>query len=165
MLNYPLTFSIKEVIVMDNAKILCAIDFSNVCEQIAAHAAQQARCSGAEVTLVYATPSLLQQYAEAELPHEYFQKIEAGQVRRAEQGMKDLIAKYFPDGKADFIIEQGDPTDVILDVAREKNAGMIIVGTNGHRGIQEFVLGSVADRVIKHSPIPVLSVRPCTKTM
>lgn len=165
MLNYPLTFSIKEVIVMDNAKILCAIDFSNVCEQIAAHAAQQAQCAGAEVTLVYATPSLLQQYAEAELPHEYFQKIEAAQVRRAEQGMKDLLAKYFPDGKADFIIEQGDPTDVILDVAREKNAGMIIVGTNGHRGIQEFVLGSVADRVIKHSPIPVLSVRPCTKTM
>lgn len=150
---------------MDNPKILCAIDFSNVCEQIVEHAAQQAKCSGADVVLLYVAPSLIQQYAEAELPHEYFQRIEAFQINRAEQGMKDFIAKYFPGGRATSIIRQGYAADVILDVAKEEKAGMIIVGTNGHRGVQEFILGSVADKVIKRSPIPVLSVRPCTKTI
>ena len=150
---------------MDNTKILCAIDFSNVCEQIAAYAAQQAKCSGADVILLYAAPSLMQQYAEAELPHQYFQKIEEAQINRAEQGMKELIAKYFPDGKAVGLVRQGYAADIILKVAQEEKVGMIIVGTNGHRGVQAFILGSVADKVIKLSPVPVLSVRPCTKTI
>jgi nucleotide-binding universal stress UspA family protein len=47
----------------------------------------------------------------------------------------------------------------ILTVARELGASMIAMGTHGRRGLAHAVLGSIAERVVRRSPIPVLTVR------
>ena len=59
-----------------------------------------------------------------------------------------------------FSTHAGSPADVILNVAEESGAELIVVGASGHTAIERFFIGSVAERVARHSNIPVLVVRP-----
>jgi nucleotide-binding universal stress UspA family protein len=54
---------------------------------------------------------------------------------------------------------QGEPADVILDVADEENADLIVVGNKGMTGAKRFLLGSVPNKVSHHAPSSVLIVR------
>jgi nucleotide-binding universal stress UspA family protein len=54
---------------------------------------------------------------------------------------------------------RGDPADVILDVAEEQQAEMIVVGNKGMSGARRFLLGSVPNKVSHHAPCSVLIVR------
>jgi len=54
---------------------------------------------------------------------------------------------------------QGDPADAILDVAEERDAGLIVVGNKGMTGAKRFLLGSVPNRVSHHAPCSVLIIR------
>ena len=58
------------------------------------------------------------------------------------------------------VIESGKPSQVIVEVARANQVDMIIMGTHGHSGIPHMMLGSVADKVLRLAPCPVLVVRP-----
>jgi nucleotide-binding universal stress UspA family protein len=53
---------------------------------------------------------------------------------------------------------QGDPAEAVLAVAKARHATITIAGTHGRRGLRRFVLGSVAERLIRASDIPVLIV-------
>ncbi len=55
---------------------------------------------------------------------------------------------------------RGDPAEAILEVAEEKQVDLIVVGTRGLSALERFFLGSVAERVARHAPCPVLLVRP-----
>ena len=54
---------------------------------------------------------------------------------------------------------EGDPADVILDVAEEQNADLVIVGNKGMAGAKRFLLGSVPNKVSHRAPCSVLIVR------
>jgi nucleotide-binding universal stress UspA family protein len=54
---------------------------------------------------------------------------------------------------------QGDPADAILDVAEEKDAGLIVVGNKGMSGAKRFLLGSVPNKVSHHAPCSVMIIR------
>jgi nucleotide-binding universal stress UspA family protein len=55
-------------------------------------------------------------------------------------------------------VEIGDPRDRILAYAKQSGADLIVIGTHGRRGVAHMVLGSVAEWVVRMSPIPVLTV-------
>ena len=57
-------------------------------------------------------------------------------------------------------IIQGSPADSILDYAHENNIDLIIMSTRGRSGIARWVFGSVAEKVVHHSPVPVLLSTP-----
>jgi nucleotide-binding universal stress UspA family protein len=61
--------------------------------------------------------------------------------------------------KAEAYVGEGHPTDVILKLAEEKNAGLIVMSTHGRGGLGRLVFGSVADAVLKNSSVPVVLVR------
>jgi nucleotide-binding universal stress UspA family protein len=50
--------------------------------------------------------------------------------------------------------------ELIVETAREEGASYIVIGTHGRSGIARFMLGSVADRVVRTASCPVLTVRP-----
>jgi nucleotide-binding universal stress UspA family protein len=54
---------------------------------------------------------------------------------------------------------EGDPADAILDVAEERDAGLIIVGNKGMTGAKRFLLGSVPNKVSHHAPCSVMIIR------
>ena len=55
-------------------------------------------------------------------------------------------------------VEQGDPREVILDVARDKLVNLIVMGTHGRKGIARMLIGSVTEAVIRAADVPVLTV-------
>jgi nucleotide-binding universal stress UspA family protein len=62
--------------------------------------------------------------------------------------------------KVTSVLEVGDVYDVILEVAKAQRCDLIVLGTHGRRGLSHALLGSVAEKVVRLSPIPVLTVRP-----
>ena len=56
-------------------------------------------------------------------------------------------------------MQAGAPHEEIVRTAEEKHVGMIVMGTHGRGGLNRMILGSVADRVIRLAPCPVLTVR------
>ena len=62
--------------------------------------------------------------------------------------------------EAQTIIREGSPRPVIVDAAVELGCQMIVMGTHGRSGLAHLLLGSVAEYVVRHSTVPVLTVRP-----
>src|SRR5262249_30647245 len=58
----------------------------------------------------------------------------------------------------DTILREGDSAQEILGVAEEVHPRMIVMGTHGHRGLAHWLLGSVAEKVVRRSKVPVLTV-------
>jgi nucleotide-binding universal stress UspA family protein len=55
--------------------------------------------------------------------------------------------------------EEGNPPDVIVAVADEVRADLIVMGTHGYKGLSHAVMGSVAEQVVRKAPCPVLTLR------
>ena len=54
----------------------------------------------------------------------------------------------------------GSPADAILNLARAEHVDMIVIGTDGRRGLSRLLMGSVAESVVRTAPCPVLTVKP-----
>ena len=132
--------------------ILVPIDFSPSSEQALDYACELAGKLGAVVHLVNA----LGPVGELPLSQRMIDEL-AGEHAR---GLDDLmvhrrgLARFGPP-----IIEAADPRDLILAAAARVDADLIVMGTHGRRGLSRFVLGSVAEDIVRRSPCPVLAVR------
>jgi len=60
---------------------------------------------------------------------------------------------------ADAFVEYGTPSQTILDFADENDIDLIIMSTHGRTGVDRFLIGSVTEKIIRNSKIPVLTVR------
>ena len=83
------------------------------------------------------------------------EQIAAGARKTLEAYMVKAKARY---SGCESILRPGIISDQILTVAGESNADVIVMGTHGRRGMPRFMLGSTAERVVRTSPIPVLTV-------
>lgn len=71
---------------------------------------------------------------------------------------KILIDKVFNNHKIWTFIEEGHPDQVILKVAEEWDADIIVIGTHGRTGLKHLLMGSVAEKVIRHALKPLFIV-------
>lgn len=62
--------------------------------------------------------------------------------------------------KTELIVKEGIPYQKIVETAADLNVSLIIMGSHGERGFVEKLLGTTTDRVIAHSTVPVLVVKP-----
>jgi nucleotide-binding universal stress UspA family protein len=139
--------------------ILVAVDFEEGSRRALELAKQLARGLGAEIALVhvYALPV----YAYPGLDPVVFPTVIAQVTEAARRALDDLART---EGVTRAVLRGGDTASEILVAARELGATMIALGTHGRKGIVHALLGSIAERVVRQSPIPVLTVRaPDTK--
>ncbi|MGE5246066.1 MAG: universal stress protein [Betaproteobacteria bacterium] len=61
--------------------------------------------------------------------------------------------------KAETVVRVGDPVAEIVEYARVRPVDLIVMGTHGRTGVAHLVLGSVAERVVRTAPCPVLTIR------
>ena len=80
--------------------------------------------------------------------------------RELEARLKNLAQRWF-EGKIsyDVAVWSGDPAAAILQAAQDVKADLIVMATRSSR-IDRLILGSVAERVIRESSVPVLTIRP-----
>ncbi len=141
------------------SKILCAVDFSDHSPSVAEYASLIAGCSGATVVVLYVAPSL-SQYVGFHVPPSSIESFVGEIVTGAEDTMNEFVKDNFKDLSTVGKVVTGYPAEEILSIAEAEKCDMIIMGTHGRKGIDRILFGSVAEKVVKSSKAPVLTVRP-----
>jgi len=132
--------------------ILFATDFSESAQWAFPLACSLGRDSGARVVALYVLrPPLWDEEVQAERhPEEYYEG--AREALRKLQAPDDNV-------RVEHRLEEGDAADVILSVAEEIEAGLIVMATHGRSGLSRLLFGSVAEQVLRRAACPVLTVR------
>lgn len=142
-------------------KILCAVDLSDHSRVVADYAITLAKVLDADITVLYAAPSL-SQYVGFHVPPSSIENFVGEIVAGAEQSMNEFIAEAFTDPavKAKGVILSGYAAQEILGYATTNNMDIIVMGTHGRTGIDRILFGSVAEKIVKTATMPVMTVRP-----
>lgn len=140
-------------------KILCPVDFSDASAAIARTAREFALKFDAGVLVVYVAPSMIQ-YEIFDLPAASLPQLVGDIVSGAEKTMADFVAKHFEGVRATGKVVSGDAAEAIVNLAEADKADIIIMATHGRQGLNRLLFGSVAEKVVKTSPVPVMTLRP-----
>jgi nucleotide-binding universal stress UspA family protein len=141
-------------------RILCPVDFSETSEKAMQDAAELARTLSARLTLlhVYQLPGYTLPEGPAFARPEVLAR-HAVEVNEELSKLKERIAREARIA-VDAAAVLGDPAPEILRFARDRRQDLIVMGTHGRTGLPHALIGSVAERVIRKAPCPVLTVRP-----
>lgn len=144
---------------IDLKKILIATDFSEHSRVAWRYAVGLAQAFQSEVILCHVLESanLLSQLpptGEAYVPPDFLQ-VQETQARE----LCDRMVAESGLPKARTVLRHGSPFVEIVGAARDEQADLVIVGTHGRGVVAHILLGSVAERVIRKAPCPVLTVR------
>ncbi|WP_420182679.1 universal stress protein [Haloarcula sp. KBTZ06] len=80
-------------------------------------------------------------------------------LRERSQAIVDAAADEVDGVDTVTAVERGPPHSAILDYADENDIDLIVMGTHGRTGVERYLLGSVAEKVVRTSDVPVLTVR------
>jgi nucleotide-binding universal stress UspA family protein len=92
------------------------------------------------------------------LPHSYVENIIKEKTKETEEFVRKNTVNY-RGGEIARHIRKGHPVTEIISVAREKEVDLIVMGTHGRSGLSHPFMGSVAERVVRKAPCPVLTVK------
>lgn len=144
---------------------IAAHDFSACSDAAARQAARDAVTEKAQLILLYALdPEIMAPPVEwatgaATAPSVTHLAETRTAARVRMEAIADALRSDNPGLVVSVEVHDGHPVDVILDAAEADGISRIIVGTHGRRGLRRLFLGSVAERVVRASPVPVLVVR------
>lgn len=142
-------------------EILVATDFGAAADNALRYGETLAREFGARLHVLHAAPNLFARsmdgYGYAAISPELQEELEQGARRQmaervSDEDRRELHAKT-------TILVRNSPAAAIVDYAKEHAIDLIIVGTHGRGAIAQVFLGSVAERVVRTAPCPVLTVR------
>ena len=140
-------------------KILIPTDFSDCARRAEETAMVLGRGLGAELILLHVsveTPLYNEGMRGLVEPRKVYQ----AQREWAETTLAARASEIRATGvSAHGIVRSGVAVEAILKLATEEGCDLIVIGTHGRGGLSRFLLGSVADRVVRLAPCPVMTVR------
>lgn len=139
-------------------QILIATDGSKASEYVADFGIKVARCSEAKIYAVYVIDltffdSVLMDESWVKNAYAHFERIGNEAMSYIKENAKAAGIEVIP------ILLKGNPAEKILDFAEEQKVDMIVMGSTGKSGVERFTLGSVSEKVVRNSRIPVLVIR------
>jgi nucleotide-binding universal stress UspA family protein len=152
----------KELAMHDFKKILFPVDLSEASPTIVPYVREMAAKFDAEVHLLFVA-RILQHFTSIYVPHPSVNKFEAEIVKGAEKKLQEFTEEYFEDVPCKTRVVLGDAAEETLRYVRSEGIDLIVMGTHGRKGLEHIIFGSVAERVVKKSQIPVLTVNPYGK--
>jgi len=140
--------------------ILVPADFSPHSEAAVLLACKLAQCFDATPLVLHVV------HDPGDMPGYYAVSLKKKHLHRIEDGAADMLADFLTRlakshkdlkgmEKVESLLVKGLPTTRIIEVAENRNAIMIVMGSKGRSGIKHLLLGSVAARVVQLSPVPV----------
>ena len=147
---------------MDNVRvrrIVCAVDFSEFSDYALTYATEFANVFDAELHLIHVLElPFMPTYAMAGLPE---LSVPTDQLEeQARQHMDELTKKTQAEhANVTGVVRIGSAFLEIIRYAQELSADLVVVGTHGRTGLTHMIIGSVAEKVVRKAPCPVLSVK------
>ena len=141
-------------------KILFPVDLSESSPKIVPFVKSMANKYDAEIHLLFVA-RILQHFTSIYVPYYSINLFETELSEGAEKGLHEFKEGYFidlPETKSSVVL--GDAAEEILAYVLSEGVDLIIMGTHGRKGVDKVIFGSVAEKVVKSSPVPVLIVNP-----
>ncbi len=79
-------------------------------------------------------------------------------IKKAAQDYLEQMKQHLGDNVIETVVEEGDTGDGILEAAKALKADIIVLGTHSRHGLNKILLGSVAEKVLRHSTIPLFII-------
>lgn len=142
-------------------KILVASDFSACSKAALVKAMELAKHLGAELTVFHAIAPV----GYGPLDKSIFGKdmpehsLDHYLHEAAEQELRAFLADVPGIDETKAELREGEPVQVLLEAAEEGEYDLIVMGTHGRSGLEHFLMGSVAERVVRGAPCAVLTIR------
>ncbi len=143
-------------------RVLAPVDFSEASEAAVHHAKEIALTYGAEINLLHVVEEPLYPAAYGIEPVEFPTQDVVGQV---EQQLADLVREEIGYEHTLVEAEVGHPPTAILEYVEKNEVDLIVIATRGRTGLERMLLGSVTERVLRRSPVPVFVVKPDRKSL
>lgn len=144
------------------SRIVAPTDFSDPA-RAGVEAAFELVAEGGEVTVVHVVDDvpLTYGYIGMAIPDPQV-------VSRLLKGAEEELEESLPPVPAGLRVERrvmtGNPSEVIVALAREKDADLLVMGTHGRGGLAHVLIGSVTEKAIRRSPCPVLVIPPALES-
>jgi nucleotide-binding universal stress UspA family protein len=137
--------------------ILAATDFSEPALAAVQHAADLARRLGSRLLLTYIVEDHLPDLVLSGSTDTKAAMLEAHHTK-AEESLKAYARDHLAGHTVDVVVTQGAPHECIVELAKAKNADLIVVGMQGHGIVGHILMGSTSERILHHAPCSVLVV-------
>ena len=141
-------------------KILLTTDFSDYSKVAVPHAVAMVRQFDAELLVLHVLEPLLTPVDFAWGPMALSEDWEEQRTGHSQKFLNEWVNNELPaDISATAILAHGTPIREILHTIREQNIDLVVMATHGQTGIAHALFGSTSEKVVRRSPVPVLTVR------
>ena len=142
--------------------ILIPTDFSEYADYALDYALELTQKLQARLTLLHVL--YLSPLTVGEVPPSVFNQILQDMQNWAQQQMQETLERVKQTGiYSESAIVEGAPFQMIINTAKDKGVDLIVMGTHGRTGLTHVLIGSVAEKVVRLAPCPVLVTRGTTK--
>ena len=148
-------------------KILIALDYDPTAQVIAEKGMTIAKAMGAEVTLLHVMADPVY-YADANyspimgftgyMDIDVLQKDVTSAIKKESLVFLERTRQHLADDTIKILVTEGDFADSILDTAKETGAGIIVLGSHSRSWLNDILVGSVTEKVLRKTEIPVYIV-------
>jgi nucleotide-binding universal stress UspA family protein len=150
-----------KVMALTLRRILVPIDFSGKSRQALEIAVPLAKQYGGRIFLVHvAQPPAVSAWQLIPGGEHYLTMDISNIIGPARKELEALAVRRVPvELRGRTLVREGNPYSEITSAARRLKADLIVISTHGHTGMRRMLIGSVAERVVRHAPCAVLTVR------
>jgi nucleotide-binding universal stress UspA family protein len=139
-------------------RILVPVDFSDSSARALRHAAERAAKSGGALIVIHVVPA---DYGWSGIGRDELRDLDRSLQRQAADRLRAFADEHMAHNvTADLEVRIGQPAEEIVAAARESKCDSIVLSTRGLSGLDRYLIGSVADRVARLAPCPVVLIRP-----
>ena len=141
-------------------KILFPIDFTENSSKILPYVLSVSEKYNSMIYLLHVVQDL-QRWGKAYIPHASLDKFQKEVLEGANKSMERVCEEQLqqcPNFQRKLV--SGDPATEILKTIDSEGMDLVIMGTHGRKGLEHTIFGSVAENVVKKSPVPVLTINP-----
>lgn len=139
--------------------IILPVDFSEeATEKLVQGAIKFAKETNGKICLIHVAPSDIG-FAIGDMGFQYFPEIEQNEIKQELVQLNSIEQRIIAQGvDCEHLLKQGVAGDIILEYAKDKKAGYIVMGSHGRSNMYDVFVGSLTKELTRRSPIPVLVI-------
>jgi nucleotide-binding universal stress UspA family protein len=148
-------------------KVLIALDYNSTAQKVAEQGYALAKSMNAQITLLHVISDAAYYSSDIYSPLmgydsftdiKFIETASVEELREAALDYLDKSQQHLNDTTIQTAVKEGDFGEQILETATEINADIIVMGTHSRRGLEKILVGSVAEKVLRHSTIPLFII-------
>jgi nucleotide-binding universal stress UspA family protein len=148
-------------------KVLIALDYNPTAQKVAEAGFSMAKAMNAEIILLHIISDPVYysstEYSPImgfngfmEMGHKQFDNVDS--LKKASQQFLDKSKQHLGDKTIQTLVGEGDFAESILKTAKDLHADIIVMGTHSRKWLENIVMGSVTEKVLNHSTIPLFII-------